>query len=429
MKWFSFLVVLLFLSSLPACQGTKSNIPVIKNPNDLRQWILDETLKDYDRNSFGYDLKFIRQRKTPILLYDENFKGMVLVSADFQGRVLTSTADGLNGYSFGWLNYDLIGSGENVDHMNGYGGEDRLWLGPEGGQFSLYFKPGSEFVFDNWQVPYGFDSESFEIVSIGSNEVSLFKKLNLTNYSNTVLDITVSRQIKLLSPAAFLYGHGIQITDDIKGVGFESLNIVRNNGQNEWNKTTGMPSIWILGMFKPSPSATVVIPYKGGPEASMGALITDDYFGKVPGDRLKMDPNVFYFKADGHLRSKVGINTFRAKPVCGSFDEERNVLTIIEYTLPGAPGEYVNSQWKIQDNPFAGDAVNAYNDGPMENGTQLGPFYELESSSPAAQLKPGETLSHTHRTLHFLGSETRLDAISRKILGVGLNDIRNAFPQ
>lgn len=429
MKWFSVLLFWIVLGFLPACKSAQSNVPVIKNPNDLRQWILDETIKDYERHTFGYDLKFIRQRKTPILLYDENFKGMVLVSSDFQGRVLTSTADGLNGYSFGWLNYDLIGSGENAAHMNAFGGEDRLWLGPEGGQYSLYFKPGSEFIFDNWQVPYGFDSESFEIVSIASNEVSFFKKLNLTNYSNTPLDIAISRQIKLVSPAAFLYGHGIQITDDIQSVGFESQNIIRNTGQNEWNKSTGMPSIWILGMFKPSPSATVVIPYKSGPEATMGKLVTDDYFGKVPADRLKMDPHVFYFKADGHQRSKIGLNTFRAKPVCGSFDEERNVLTIVEFTLPDAPGEYVNSQWKIQDEPFSGDAVNAYNDGPMENGTQLGPFYEIESSSPAAQLKPGETLNHKHSTIHFMGKESSLDAISRKILGVGLNEIRNAFPQ
>ncbi|MDZ4710196.1 MAG: DUF6786 family protein [Saprospiraceae bacterium] len=429
MKWFSIVLFTFLVAALATCKGPTSNIPVIKNPNDLRQWILDETMKDYERNTFGYDLKFIRQRKTPILLHDENFKGMVLVSPDFQGRVLTSTAEGLNGYSFGWLNYDLIGSGENAEHMNAYGGEDRIWLGPEGGQFSLYFKPGSEFIFDNWQVPYGFDSENFEIISIASNEVSFFKKLNLTNYSNTILDIALSRQIKILSPAAFLFEHGLQIKDDIKGVGFESLNILRNTGQNEWNKSTGMPSIWILGMFKPSPSATVVIPYKGGAEANMGALVTDDYFGKVPGDRLKMDPNVFYFKADGHLRSKIGINTFRAKPVCGSFDEERNILTIVEFTLPDTPGEYVNSQWKIQDNPFSGDVVNAYNDGPMENGTQLGPFYEIESSSRAAQLKPGETIDHKHRTLHFMGKEASLDAISRKILGVGLNDIRNAFPQ
>ena len=27
-------------------------------------------------------------------------------------------------------------------HMNAYGGEDRIWLGPEGGMFSLFFCAG-----------------------------------------------------------------------------------------------------------------------------------------------------------------------------------------------------------------------------------------------------------------------------------------------
>ncbi|MEP7323708.1 MAG: DUF6786 family protein [Saprospiraceae bacterium] len=421
---FAFFILVVF-----ACKNSSSSdkIPVIKTPEDLRKWILDETIKDYDRNTFGYDLKFIRQRKTPILLHDEKFKSMVLVSPEYQGRVISSTADGLNGYSFGWVNYDLIASEENKPHMNAFGGEDRLWLGPEGGQFSYYFKPKTSFEFDNWQVPYGFDSESFEVISIGTKEIAFFKKLDLTNYSDKKFDIVISRQISLLSSAAWLYNHGVKYDENVKAVAFESLNIIRNNGANEWNRESGMPSVWILGMFKPSPTATIVIPYKGGPEATMGKVVTDDYFGKVPSDRLIVDPKVLYLKADGHLRSKIGVNTFRAKPLVGSYDEERKILTIVEYTLPGTPSDYVNSIWKIQDKPFEGDAINAYNDGPLDNGTQLGPFYEIESSSPAANLKSQETLEHHHITAHFMGTEEQLNLISQKILGVSIENIKNAF--
>ena len=35
----------------------------------------------------------------------------------------------------------------------------------------------------------------------------------------------------------------------------------------------------------------------------------------------------------------------------------------------------------------------------------LGPFYELETSSPALALAPGESAEHVHRTLHFLGAQ------------------------
>jgi hypothetical protein len=431
LKKFTFFCCLVSLGqsckSDSSTQAKSTAVPVIKNPRDLQAWILNETLKDYDRSEFGYDLKYIRQRKTPILLYDQQFKSMVLVSPDFQGRVLTSTADGLRGQSFGWMNYDLIGSAEFQNHMNAYGGEDRLWLGPEGGQFSLYFKPKSAFTYDNWQVPGGLDWEPFDVVSATAEEVSLFKHLNLTNYANNKLNIVISRQIKLVSPAAFLYSFGMIADPGLKAVGFESLNIIRNHGTTEWNRETGMPSIWILGMFKPSPDVTVVLPYVAGDEKTKGPILNDDYFGKVPGDRLVIHPKVIFFKADGRLRSKIGLNTFRARDLAGSYDEQRKVLTVIKYSVPFEPTDYVNSAWKIQDNPFAGDVVNAYNDGPLENGTQLGPFFELESSSRAANLKPEETLEHRHATYHFIGDEKRLDEIAQKIFGVSLDEIKAAF--
>jgi hypothetical protein len=78
-----------------------------------------------------------------------------------------------------------------------------------------------------------------------------------------------------------------------------------------------------------------------------------------------------------------------------------------------------------QDRPFAGDAVNSYNDGPPAPGVPpLGPFYELETSSPAAELDAGQSLCHVSRTLHFAGPPDALDALAEKVLGVGLAEIR-----
>jgi uncharacterized protein (UPF0261 family) len=57
----------------------------------------------------------------------------------------------------------------------------------------------------------------------------------------------------------------------------------------------------------------------------------------------------------------------------------------------------------------------------------MGPFYELESSSPAAALKAGERLSHTQYTLHFTGDLSGLDRIARSVLGTGLEEIKGAL--
>ena len=88
----------------------------------------------------------------------------------------------------------------------------------------------------------------------------------------------------------------------------------------------------------------------------------------------------------------------------------------------------INQHWLIQDEPFSGDVINTYNDGPLENGTQLGPFYELETSSPAAFLAPGERISHTQSVFHFTGDERRLSTITEQVLGISIAEIKNALP-
>ena len=104
------------------------------------------------------------------------------------------------------------------------------------------------------------------------------------------------------------------------------------------------------------------------------------------------------------------------------------MLTIVQYTRPDGPADYINSMWELQEDPYAGDVVNSYNDGPVGPGKgPLGPFYEIESSSPGAALAPGESISHVHRTFHFEGDEVDLDPIARSVLGVGLEEIEAAF--
>jgi hypothetical protein len=176
-------------------------------------------------------------------------------------------------------------------------------------------------------------------------------------------------------------------------------------------------------MLNASSQTTVAVPYKQGDTSSLGKIVTDDYFGKVPADRLKVDSGLILFKADANHRSKIGVSPKRALPFVASYDAVNNVLTIAQFTLPGGVTDYVNSLWKIQDDPFAGDAVNAYNDGEID-GKQMGKFYEIESSSPAAALAPGKSIQHIHRTIHLKASKEDLDKISMKILGKPVDGIK-----
>jgi hypothetical protein len=208
----------------------------------------------------------------------------------------------------------------------------------------------------------------------------------------------------------------------VKAVAFESDNSITNKGTKAWDKKTGMLSIWILSMMNASEKTTVAVPYKQGDSAKLGKIVTDDYFGKVPADRLRVQNGLMLFKADASHRSKIGVSPARALPVAGSYDAVNNVLTIAQFSLHEGTTDYVNSLWKIQDHPFAGDAVNSYNDGPID-GKQMGKFYEVESSSPAAALAPEKSMHHMHRTIHLKGSKEELNKIAIKLLGAGVDNI------
>jgi hypothetical protein len=377
---------------------------------------------------FGDDAAFLKKH-TPdlIILSDKAGQAKVAVSPAWQGRVMTSTATGDKGISFGWINRKHIESGKILPHMNAFGGEERFWMGPEGGQFSIFFEKGKKFEFADWQTPAIFDTKPFKVIKKSDDKAVFGEEFSLTNYSGTKFDIAVERTVSLLSAKEAWKHLGVEPAKGVELVAFASDNKITNKGKEAWKKETGLLSVWILCMFNPSPSTTIVAPINAGPESELGNKVTSNYFGDVPADRLVVKDNVVFLKADGKFRSKIGLNPKRSKAVLGSYDADNKVLTIAQFTQPKGVTDYVNSLWKLQDNPFGGDAANSYNDGPNDSGEIMGPFYELESSSPAAALAPGKSLTHTHRTIHLTGPEAELDKIAKAVLGQSLAEIKGAF--
>tara|TARA_R110002050_G_scaffold153728_1_gene281406 strand:- start:12130 stop:13389 length:1260 start_codon:yes stop_codon:yes gene_type:complete len=400
-------IVLCAFLSLLACKT--------KNEQSANALSNDEVA--FSLGSFGYDRGFLsRYYKDLVVL--ENGESSILISPELQGRVMTSTASGDEGQSFGWINHDLISSGEIKEHFNPTGGEERFWLGPEGGQYALYFEKDAKFGLDNWYVPRELDTEAFGLVRRSEDKAFFEREMKLVNYTGATFNLRVQRNITLLTREETAEILGISIPESIKIVGFASENSLTNIGSEDWDKKTGLLSIWILSMFNSSDQTTIIIPFKKGDEAILGKKVTDDYFGKIPKERLQVKDSVLFFKADGKERGKIGISPQRALPVMGSYDAKNKVLTIAKFSLREGAMDYVNSLWELQEFPFSGDVVNAYNDGGG-----LGPFYELESSSPAMDLKSNESSSHIHQTFHFVGNEGELEKLAKGILGVSIKEL------
>jgi len=379
----------------------------------------------YLKGTYGYDVSFFDENNIQTVeLKDTTTGAFVLLIPDYQGRVMTSSANGGEGQSFGWINYDLIRSGQVKKQFNPYGGEERFWLGPEGGPFSVYFSKGEEQVYNNWLVPPVLDKERFDVEKYDHQRVTFVKNAILQNASGMEFEVGIKRTVSLLSREELLSLFNTSFSDELNIVAYQSENTLTNNGEVAWERKRGLLSIWLLGMFNPSPSTTVFIPYH---EEGEGIIVNDDYFGKVPSDRLIVDHGIVYFKIDGKLRSKIGLPPERAKGLCGSYDSQKGILTILSCSVPSEPMEYVNSKWGEQDDPYQGDEINAYNDGPVADGSVMGPFYEIETSSPAAALKPHESITHIQRVIHMKGTKKDLARVVLNVFGLDLDSIDSKF--
>ncbi len=379
-------------------------------------------------NTFGQDVGFLENFTDIDILQESSGKGMIAVSKALQARVMTSSSNGENGRSYGWINRDLFQSGDTLAHINPFGGEERFWLGPEGGQYAIFFKKGTPFDLENWQTPALIDLEAFELKSQSDNKATYFKDGKIINYSSFSFDLNIERSIEILSRPDIFNTLGLTASEALKVVGYQTTNTLTNTGNVDWKKETGLLSIWLLGMFNPSDATTIVVPFNEGEANVLGPIVNDEYFGKVPAERLIIGKGVLYFNGDGQYRSKIGLSPGRARDIIASYDANSQTLTIVKYQKPEGVTDYVNSLFEIQEEPYRGDVINSYNDGPPEPGKKpLGPFYELETSSPALALKAGESGTHIQQTIHFEGDEEHLNEITIKLLGVSIDEIKAAF--
>src|SRR5438045_6891541 len=68
--------------------------------------------------TFGDDLAFLKSHTSVVVLTDATNQGQVVVVPAWQGRVMTSTARGAAGASYGWVNRELIAARKLQPHIN-----------------------------------------------------------------------------------------------------------------------------------------------------------------------------------------------------------------------------------------------------------------------------------------------------------------------
>jgi DUF1680 family protein len=389
-------------------------------------------------NSFVEDVDFLRHHADVVVLRAEGC-GPVAVSPRLSGRVMTSAFDD-NAPGFGLVNRAAILEGPVARGFANYGGEDRLWLSPEGGPHGLFFDPGVEQTTESWTVPDAMDGRARGNRRDGSMETGVAfspQLVLLVDATGRDVRVQVERTVEALSRSevAELLGTKLDPVDastsvrtggsvqSTSVVAFRSTNTISWLGEPAPGALVGP---WVLGQFTPTDRTTVLFPFRGdaagpdaGPEDAARAAVRRDYFGVVPDERFALQlpagPKAFglaRFTGDSRLRSKIGLSRAGATGWIGAWDEDRGVLTLVNHTLPPPGAPVPDCDWKVP-NPRAaqGDVATSYNHGGSPR------FFELESLGAALPVEAGASATHVHTTIHLGGDRESLFTIARAVLG------------
>ena len=274
-------------------------------------------------------------------------------------------------------------------------------------------------------MPEDFDRGPFTVVEKTPSRVKFSRDISVMNYIGTKFKVKADREVGLLPRTEMDKTLGIQLPAGVAYAGSYSDNGMTNAGDAPFKKDTGLINIWVLGQFQPGERTVIIAPFKPGEGQPYH---DEEYFGKIPPDRLKMLENAVLLRADARKEGKLGIPQSRTTGRAGSIDFSRNLLVVVTFDVPAEPALWGNSAWvKNQPDPYGGDLFQTYNSDRSQTPDARYAFYELESVSPSRELAPGETVRHRHETYAFQGDFSALKEIARQVLGVDLDEVRKAM--
>ena len=331
---------------------------------------------------------------------------------------MTTAFDGDDGSALGWIGTEAIQNGPADPVFNNYGGEERLWFGPEGSQFGLHFGSAAQ-CFENYRVQDGMSRQPYQVLHRTSTSLVMGARIQLRNAAGTRFDLQVERSIRVLDWIPYT----TVAPGRIEFAGFVSESRVTNVDRLPIRPETGMLCAWTPGLHPFHAGTVVVLPFRAGDINELGPSIRQDYvkdlcLGSVLSPECwseKVDRALF--RADGGFRLKAGVSARRAVNRIGAINPGDGALVIQDFDLyPELP--YVAPYWRrLTDEELSeGEAASTYIDGPDANGNRAGDFYELESLSPAMPLSPGESFVHRNRVCHLRGDREALNLVSQRFL-------------
>ncbi|SDX82364.1 hypothetical protein SAMN05444411_11028 [Lutibacter oricola] len=362
---------------------------------------------------FKDDIEFLKNIEGLEILSSGNSK--IAVSGILQGRVFTSSSKGMEGISYGYFNKNLILKEEYKNNLTAMGGEGRLIFAPEVGKYATFFAPNTPQTAETIGPSKDMKSKRFIVESKTDKSIVCSSTMNILNANNYTFNIDVKRKVSILSSEEIKNELNIAY-NNVSEVAFKVESWVKNIDSIQWSKQNGLLSIWDLACVKTTPKTIVIIPTKNKLDS------VTNYFTPLTKERIKIENETVFYKADANYMNKIGIQPENVKNVFGSYSPELSLLTICTFNFVENEELYANCVWG-HTKPYKGDVINIFNGEVNSAEDRNWPFYELETLSAQSELKPNEELYHSQTIFHFEGSKYALDVISKKLLGVALTEI------
>ena len=392
---------------------------------------------------------------------------------------MTSTADGLDGTSYGLIHVAAIDAGPVELGFCFFGGEDQFAISPESGPFSQYHgtetgksTPGlGGGTTIRPRPPRGFQEGPFMIDTLPPTpQIRMRRSVEMTNVAGTTFNFDIVRTVRLLNSGDFdrVFGDAVAVSleqADVSVIGFETINTLHNHGA-PLIRESGLVSIQIRSMFNIGLNTIAIVPFRTGDDIELGPAFCADFFGSAPHGRLRSLPQAALLRADSKFRCQIGVSRKRALPFLGSLDFRAGLMTLVTFTIPRNPyrhdylsnsycetlsngvADFVNTRERrptataarrtgkakaktadlFDDNPadslYAGEVVRAYNHGPSAPGeTPTARFYGFDVFSSAKALDRGESLTHHQYTAHINADNQTLAYIARNVFGVEYDQV------
>ncbi len=305
---------------------------------------------------------------------------------------MTSTCDGINGSSFGFINVQGI-----EDTHRFYGGEDHWEL------FSDYLTLSMEQPLD---------------CEVAEFELRFQRHVHRTDWNGTSAELEICRTVRLLDNdgVCAVFGQAVAASvgqADVSYVSFETENTAINRAESPTAPAISCSHC----LFNANPYTVAVLPFRTGSEEELGQPYDVEYFGTAPHGRLRRLPGGLLLKADGKGACQITLTQKRALPLVGSIDFRAGFLTLIVFDVP-PPQEWQPEYMAEENETNDGDnIVRAVNRGSFTG------YYGFDFFSLPQQWDCGESLVHSRYTIHINADNETLAYLVDHLFGIDYEEI------